>query len=282
MDQAVIDPRKTQISFTLPATLLQPILAAESPDQVDSETTEGILRALKTRLSKHQQDGSGAVPSAPHVIDLEAGASLQDAIEIESDDESIPADDTCDDSVGTVPAALQGRKDGYREHTIKYRSLAGENTEGESRAGQDERMLRGERRSRSRRDEGPEAYKNSRSARKRARRRQAKTGALGGMLLDQQAFAGGARSPHADGQWSQPEGLLLDEAHELTQHRVLAPQFEPDSSALNHSCDSSGALQAEVAQGSYEKAATNGGLLIESGPTECDHVTDDLLRALGV
>ncbi|KAM3414964.1 hypothetical protein BST61_g10102 [Cercospora zeina] len=282
MDEAVIDLRTEQISFTLPATLLRPILAAESPDQVDSETAEELFWVLKTRLSKHQQDGSRTVRSAPHVIDLEAGASLEDAIEIESDNERIPAADTRDGSLGTDQPALRGPGDGHRVRMVEFHGIAGAGAGKEDRAFQDEHRLPRKHIIRSQKDEALEASKPSRHARKGARRRQARYDALGGMLLSKQALAGGAPSPQANGQWSQPEGMLPDEVHELSQHRALSPKLEPDSSASNLPCDSSGSLHGGIARASSEKVATDCELPVNNVPAYGDHVTDDLLKALGV
>lgn len=89
-DEADLSKR---VNIAFPLTVLRPILAARSPAQVDEAAFNDIFRAIKAEASTREQHGRRrTVQFAPPVINLAAGASREDAIEIDSDDESaVPA-----------------------------------------------------------------------------------------------------------------------------------------------------------------------------------------------
>ncbi|GIZ49808.1 hypothetical protein CKM354_001283300 [Cercospora kikuchii] len=82
-----------RVNIAFPLTVLRPILAARSPAQVDEAAFNDIFWAIKAEASTREQHGRRrTVQFAPPVINLAAGASREDAIEIDSDDESaVPA-----------------------------------------------------------------------------------------------------------------------------------------------------------------------------------------------
>ncbi|CAK1368373.1 hypothetical protein CB0940_10970 [Cercospora beticola] len=92
-----------RVNIAFPLTVLRPILAARSPAQVDEAAFNDIFWAIKAEASTREQHGRRrTVQLAPPVINLAAGASREDAIQIDSDDES------------AVPAPKRRKKNGRK------------------------------------------------------------------------------------------------------------------------------------------------------------------------
>ncbi|PPJ51672.1 hypothetical protein CBER1_08772 [Cercospora berteroae] len=105
----------TRVNVAFPLTVLRPILAARSPAHVDDAAFNDIFWAIKAEASTREQHGRRrTVQLAPPVINMAAGASREDAIEINSDDDS------------AVPAPKR-RKENGRKGAVASRSRSGLN-----------------------------------------------------------------------------------------------------------------------------------------------------------